>query len=92
MLRSKIKVMRPDLLQKQQGVSELFRNTLVKAIMRGDGTFLVMWAGRRQASGVQTQPLHLSPWQWVRLLIWCSLHGAVFPWHKVWAVMVQLMR
>lgn len=37
--------MRVDLLQKEQGVSELYRNTYVKAIMRGDGSFLVLWAG-----------------------------------------------
>lgn len=37
--------MRADLLEEQQGVSELYRNTYVKAIMRGDGTFLVVWAG-----------------------------------------------
>ncbi len=37
--------MRTDLLEKQQGVNELYRNTYVKAIMRGDGSFLVMWAG-----------------------------------------------
>lgn len=37
--------MRTDLLEKEQGVSELYRNTYVKAIMRGDGSFLVMWAG-----------------------------------------------
>lgn len=45
MLRSPIKVMRPDLLEKERGVSELYRNTYAKAIMRGDGTFLVAWAG-----------------------------------------------
>ncbi|CAM9462493.1 unnamed protein product [Scytosiphon promiscuus] len=45
MLKSPIKVMRADLLEKEQGVSELYRNTYVKAIMRGDGTFLVLWAG-----------------------------------------------
>ncbi|CAN0160305.1 unnamed protein product [Ectocarpus sp. 4 AP-2014] len=45
MLKSPIKVMRADLLEKEQGVSELYRNTYVKAIMRGDGSFLVVWAG-----------------------------------------------
>lgn len=44
-LKSPIKVMRTDLLEKEQGVSELYRNTYVKAIMRGDGSFLVLWAG-----------------------------------------------
>eukprot|EP00752_Nemacystus_decipiens_P004405 g4024.t1 len=44
-LKSPIKVMRSDLLEKEQGVSELYRNTYVKAIMRGDGSFLVLWAG-----------------------------------------------
>lgn len=44
-LKSPIKVMRTDLLEKEQGVRELFRNTYVKAIMRGDGSFLVLWAG-----------------------------------------------
>lgn len=44
-LKSPIKVMRADLLEKEQGVSELYRNTYVKAIMRGDGSFLVLWAG-----------------------------------------------
>lgn len=38
--------MRIDLLEKDRGVSELYRNTLVKAIMRGDGSFLVLWAGK----------------------------------------------
>lgn len=45
MLKSPIKVMRADLLEKEEGVSELYRNTYVKAIMRGDGSFLVVWAG-----------------------------------------------
>lgn len=44
-LKSPIKVMRTDLLEKEQGVSELYRNTYAKAIMRGDGSFLVLWAG-----------------------------------------------
>eukprot|EP00904_Undaria_pinnatifida_P000278 jgi/Undpi1/10250/HiC_scaffold_28.g12703.m1 len=44
-LKSPIKVMRTDLLEKEQGVSELYRNTFVKAIMRGDGSFLIVWAG-----------------------------------------------
>lgn len=44
-LKSPIKVMRTDLLEKEQGVSELYRNTYVKAIMRGDGSFLVLWSG-----------------------------------------------
>ena len=43
-LKSPIKV-RTDLLEKEQGVSELYRNTYVKAIMRGDGSFLIVWAG-----------------------------------------------
>lgn len=45
MLKSPITVMRADLLEEQEGVTELYRNTYVKAIMRGDGTFLVVWAG-----------------------------------------------
>ncbi|CAM9148557.1 unnamed protein product [Choristocarpus tenellus] len=45
MMRSQIPVQRPDLLLQDQGVSELFRNTYVKAIMRGDGTFAVIWSG-----------------------------------------------
>ncbi|CAM9478248.1 unnamed protein product [Ascophyllum nodosum] len=44
-LKSPIKVMRVDLLEKGQGVSELYRNTLAKAVMRGDGSFLIIWAG-----------------------------------------------
>ena len=44
-LKSPIKVMRVDLLKKGQGVSELYRNTLAKAVMRGDGSFLIIWAG-----------------------------------------------
>lgn len=44
-LKSPIKVMRTDLLEKERGVSELYRNTYVKAIMRGDGSFLIVWAG-----------------------------------------------
>lgn len=45
MLKSPIKVMRTDLLEKERGVSELYRNTYVKAVMRGDGSFLIVWAG-----------------------------------------------
>lgn len=44
-LKSSINVMRTDLLEKEQGVSELYRTTYVKAIMRGDGSFLVIFAG-----------------------------------------------
>lgn len=58
MLKSPIKVMRADLLEKEQGVSELYRNTYVKAIMRGDGSFLVLWAGKHCTSGIS---LSLSP-------------------------------
>ncbi|CAM9837493.1 unnamed protein product [Discosporangium mesarthrocarpum] len=45
LLKSPIKVQRPDLLMEQRGVSELYRNTYARAIMRGDGTFFIVWAG-----------------------------------------------
>lgn len=54
-IKSPIKVMRTDLLEKERGVNELYRNTLAKAIMRGDGTFLVVWAG---------ELLRCTPLQW----------------------------
>lgn len=53
-LKSPIKVMRMDLLEKDRGVSELYRNTLVKAIMRGDGSFLVLWAGKYLSAPMST--------------------------------------
>lgn len=63
-LKSPIKVMRMDLLEKEQGVSELYRTTYVKAIMRGDGSFLVVWAGE--------------VWQYTRkhggtTVLWCNV-------------------
>ena len=44
-IKTPLTVMRPDLLEEQEGVRELYRVTFAKARMRGDGTFVVMWAG-----------------------------------------------
>ncbi|KAG5187562.1 hypothetical protein JKP88DRAFT_207055 [Tribonema minus] len=45
MIKTRVPVQRPDLLEKERGVRELYRLTYGKALMRGDGTFLLCWAG-----------------------------------------------
>lgn len=45
MIKTPIKVMKPDQLEAEKGVRELYRLTYAKGIMRGDGTFLLCWAG-----------------------------------------------
>ncbi|CAM9492104.1 unnamed protein product [Phaeothamnion confervicola] len=47
--RTPLKVQRPDLLEKERGLRELWRSTLARAVMRGDGTLLALWAGAPEA-------------------------------------------
>jgi hypothetical protein len=44
-IKTPIRVQRPDLLEKERGVRELYRLTYAKGLMRGNGTFLMCWCG-----------------------------------------------